>query len=74
MHVHKVELFTQETPSHAGKTTHVSLQFIILTGQAVQTRCSCARSADMKHDQTRAAQRNGKRAKQGLGHHGLQQV
>lgn len=36
-------------PGNAGETTHVSLRFIILTGQALQQRHSYARSADMKH-------------------------
>lgn len=37
--------------SHTGETTHISLQFIILTGQALKTQRSCPRSADIKHDQ-----------------------
>lgn len=37
--------------SHTGEATHISLQFIILTGQALKTQCSCLRSPDIKHDQ-----------------------
>lgn len=43
--------------SRTGETTHVSLQFIILTGQALQTNRSCARSTDMKHGQALASRR-----------------
>lgn len=55
IHTYKQSYSPKRLLSCTGETTHVSLQFIILTGQALQTHRSCARSADMKHGQMLAS-------------------